>query len=33
MIAAAGFYRRQSAVPPAASDDVQPGLGLLLTGS
>ena len=31
MIAAAGFYRRESAVPPAASDDVQPGLGLPLT--
>src|SRR5438105_2321153 len=31
MIAAAGFYRRASAVPPAASDDVQPGLTLPLT--
>jgi N6-L-threonylcarbamoyladenine synthase len=30
MIAAAGFYRRQSAVPPTASDDVEPGLGLPL---
>src|SRR5205085_69389 len=33
MIAAAGFYRRESAVSPAASEDVQPGLALPLASA